>query len=204
VALNQGQFAEAQALYSESLSLNRALGNPQKIGHALWCLARCGITQDGYASVRVLLEECVALFRGMKDPWGLSAALALAGAAALQAAEYAQARPLLAEHLRLVEQMGMRRSAPWVLRCFGRLAAEREEWARAARLLAAGVEGPITTVVSTPGEEADADSLLSPEEAQAAMAARQALGAKAFAAVWAEGRTMTLEEAIGYALSDSL
>ena len=204
VALNQGQFAEAEALYSESLSFNRALGNPQKTGHALWCLARCGIAQDSYASVRALLEECVALFRGMKDSWGLSAALALAGAAALQAAEYAQARPLLAEHLRLVEQMGMRRSAPWVLRCFGRLAAEREEWTRAARLLAAGFEEPIPTVMSAPGEEADADSLLSPEEAQAAMAARQALGAKAFAAVWAEGRTMTLEEAIGYALSDSL
>ena len=204
VALHQERLSDAQALYQESLSLNRALGNPQKTGHALWCLARCGIAQDGYASVRALLEECIALFRGMKDTWGLSAALALAGAAALQAAEYVQALPLLAEHLRLVEQMGMRRSAPWVLRCLGQLAAEREEWARAVRLLAAGGQEPIPTVVSSPGEKADGDSLLSSEDARAVMAARQALGAKEFAAVWAEGRTMTLEQAIGYALSDAL
>ena len=133
----------------------------------------------------------------MKDPWGLSAALALAGAAALQAAEYAQARPLLAEHLRLVAQMGMRRSAPWALRCLGRLAAGQGEWARAARLLAAagGLES-VPPAMPAPGEEADANSLLSPEEAQAATAARQALGTEAFAAAWAEGRAMTLEQAV--------
>ncbi len=200
-ALLEGDRAAAQVLYEESLAINRALGNPQKTGHALWCLARSEIGHGDPAQVRGLLEECVTLFRAMKDPWGLSAALALAGSAALQAAEYAQARPLLAEHLRLVEQMGMRRSAPWALRCFGWLAAEQEEWAMAIRLLAAGGLKSALTVAATTDEEAGADSLLSPEEAQAAAAARQALGPQASAAAWAEGHAMTLEQAIKCALA---
>ena len=201
VAFLEGDRAAAQALYEESLAINRTLGNLQKTGHALWCLARSEIGQDDRAQVHARLEECVALFRAMKDPWGLSAALALAGSAALQAAEYVQARPLLAEHLRLVEQMGMRRSAPWALRCFGRLAAEQGEWAKAIQLLAAGSLGSVPTAAAAPDEETDAGSLLSPEEAQAAAAARQALGPKASAAAWAEGRTMTMEEAIKCALA---
>ena len=202
VAHSEGNLEAAQALYRESLSLNRTLSNSQKTGHALWCLARNGISQDDHAHVQVLLEECAALFRGMKDPWSLSAALALAGAAALQKGEYVQARPLLAEHLRLVEQMGMRRSAPWALRCLGRLAVDRREWARAARLLAAasGLEST-PNIVSDPGKEGDVDALLSPEEAQAVAAARQALGAEAFAAACVEGQAMTLEQAVEDALS---
>ena len=183
VALNQGQFAEAEALYSESLSLNRALGNPQKIGHALWCLARYSMNQDDYAQARILLEECVALFRELKDPWGLSAALALAGEAALQEAEYVQARPLLGEHLRLVTQMGMRRSAPWALRCFGRLAVVQAEWARAARLF--GAADTFQGVEAT----------LSPAEASALTAAQSALGEAAFEASWSAGKALSLEQA---------
>ena len=183
VALNRGQFAEAQTLYSESLSLNRALGNPQKIGHALWCLARYSMNQDDYAQARILLEECVALFRELKDPWGLSAALALAGEAALQEAEYVQARPLLGEHLRLVTQMGMRRSAPWALRCFGRLAVVQAEWARAARLF-----GAADTFQG-------AEATLSPAEASALTAAQSALGEAAFEASWSAGKALSLEQA---------
>ena len=196
VAFSEGDRPAAQTLYQESLTLNRTLGNPQKIGHALWCLARSEIGQGDHASVRTLLEECIALSHRMKDPWSLSAALALAGAAALQATEYAEARPLLAEHLRLVGQMGMRRSAPWPLRCLGRLAVERQEWARAARLL-----GAADGLESVPGEGADQAFRLSPEEAQAVTAARQALGVEAYTAAWAEGRAMTLDQVISFALT---
>ena len=79
---------------------------------------------------------------------------------------------------------------------FGQLAAAEHQPARAARLM--GAAEALHEALHIPVRycsRADHD--------RAVAAARAALGEEAFAAAWAEGRAMTLEQAIAFALQET-
>lgn len=79
---------------------------------------------------------------------------------------------------------------------FGRLACEQRAFERAARLLGSAValhEATGSDMFASPSDCADHERVLS--------TVRTALGDDVFAAAWAEGRAMTLEQAINCALS---
>jgi hypothetical protein len=75
------------------------------------------------------------------------------------------------------------------------LAARQQQWKRAATLLG-GAEGVCAAMGRTPPASAV------DEYERAVHGAREALGEAAFAAAWAEGRAMSLNQAIAYALAD--
>jgi hypothetical protein len=84
---------------------------------------------------------------------------------------------------------------PEHLGLFGILAVAQGEYARGVRLIA--VQPAITGFIGTTNTP---DVRI---EGEAALArARAALGEEAFAAAWAEGQALTLEEAVAYALAD--
>jgi hypothetical protein len=82
--------------------------------------------------------------------------------------------------------------------CLGQLAevsARQGEWQRAARLFAAAEVLRRTVSASlAPAERVDL--------AESVAAIRAALGEEAFSQAWSEGRAMSLEEAVAYALEE--
>jgi tetratricopeptide (TPR) repeat protein len=80
------------------------------------------------------------------------------------------------------------------------LAARQQQWKRAAMLLGAA-EGVCAAIGATPSAWTGRDRVNAEEYERAVRGARAALGEDAFAAAWAEGRAMSLEEAVQFALA---
>ncbi len=100
---------------------------------------------------------------------------------------------MYAESLRLFQQLGGRQYIPYILESLAYLHAALNQWAQMARLMSV-VEAQ-REIIHVPLPPEDAQET----EAQLAIA-RSHLGEAAFAAEWAAGRCLTLEEAIAYAL----
>jgi len=137
----------------------------------------------------------VAQLRVVGNKWGLVWTLHELGAVAHAQGDDAQARALLQEGLRLQQQFGARWQIAQSLERFAGLEAGQGNAARAAHLFGAA-EG-LREAIGTPlqiGERTDYDRDLA--------AARAHLDAATFAAAWADGRALPLEQAIAYALED--
>src|SRR5439155_2132332 len=97
--------------------------------------------------------------------------------------------------LAIWQALGDKRGSAWSLEALAYLYFAQAQQERAVRLCGA-VEG-LREAIHSPLEpcfRAEYDRNL--------VAAREALGTEAFAAVWAEGRAMTLEQAVAYALEE--
>jgi predicted ATPase/DNA-binding SARP family transcriptional activator len=200
VARIQGDYTVARALGEESLAIGRELGD--YIFNGLGSLGSVALAQGDYETARVLLQEGLTLSRNLGNYGDTVSALSDLGHVAREAEEYT----LCAAHYR--ESMALRQSHDdrWgiarALEDFAGLAGRQGQWERAARLLGAaeavdrslGQNRPVVIIarVAVPGEyERTLDG------------ARAALSEAAFAAAWAEGQAMPLEEAITDALEEA-
>jgi hypothetical protein len=107
----------------------------------------------------------------------------------------AGARTSFAAGLRLFRELGQRRGVAFALVGLAGTAAPGQE-RRAARLLgaAAALQAALGVALDT-GARAEYE--------RAVAAARAALGEEEFAAAWAEGRGLSPEQAVAYALEDA-
>jgi hypothetical protein len=158
------------------------------------------------------LEEGLAVGRRVDDRWSVGIGLLQRGTVALLAGEYAAARAALSESLERARAMGNRWTTGASLEWLGHtalaegdaeeadalyvaaLAAFREagDGPGAARLLglAAALRSSFQDVFA-------ADPFASTTREQDAAAVRAALGDAAFAAAWAEGRGLAVEQVVG-------
>lgn len=112
----------------------------------------------------------------------------------LQFRDLADARALLEQSLKMFEQLGMRWDMVYVIENLGGMAAYDGRPEDAARLI--GAADRAREELGTPlpeGEKVAYNRYLA--------AAKDALGEGGFAAAWAEGRALSVEEAAAYALS---
>jgi hypothetical protein len=100
---------------------------------------------------------------------------------------------LFAESLTIYCEQGRKQSIVERLEALARLEAAQGNLGRAVRLLGKGEE--LRESIGFP-----MDSHTSAEHGPVMATARAALGEEAFAAAWVEGRAMTLEDAVAYAL----
>jgi hypothetical protein len=127
------------------------------------------------------------------DKGGIAGALADLGLVALSQRDDEAGRALLKESLTIHRELGNRRGIIRSLEEMAEVAATRGEPERAACLF--GVTEGLRESLGArlpPTERAKQDRCVA--------AVRGALGEEAFAAAWAEGRAMPLEEAVRYAL----
>ncbi|MCL6650503.1 MAG: tetratricopeptide repeat protein, partial [Chloroflexi bacterium] len=192
----------ARAWFEESLRLAREIDDRRGVANALHSLGQLAGNHGETALARSLLEESLTHFRELNERLSIGMALIRLGRIAAQEASYGEARALLSEWASDVPLL-QARSRGWhrlttteALEAFADLAAREGSAARAARL--SGAAEAIRESVGSPlppGErplyEAHLDAL------------RAALGKRAFAAAWAEGRSLTLEQAIEYALAET-
>jgi hypothetical protein len=129
---------------------------------------------------------------------GSGFALLALGCLALEEGERGRARASLEESARLLRESGMLWGVYLGLAYLGHRAVDRGRHAPGVRLLAAVEAGyPQDAIIGI------LQPLTHPaERARAIATARAALGEEAFAAAWADGQAMTLEQAITIALAE--
>jgi len=194
MTLYQGDYEAAESAFAETLAIRRKLRLKWQIPWSLRMLGFLAQCQRDYERAKALFEESLVLSREVGSKSGTAASLRQLGVVARHQGNYQRATALLAESLVLFRGLG---SKSGIAACFEQMAiaaAAQGNFERSTRLF--GAEEALREAIAvplTPIERAEHDHAIT--------ATRSELGAKAFAAAWAEGRAMTLEQAIDYALA---
>jgi predicted ATPase/DNA-binding SARP family transcriptional activator len=193
----QSDFQRSATLLSESLALHQQAGDLSSQAHLLWNNLAIVFKRLGdYDQARSLLEAGLVEVRKMGDNVSIANALANLGNVYLLQGDGRQAAAVHRESLTLRQAMGDQRGLASSLTSLAELAVSTGEYERAARLhgiaelLREELKVPLTAVAQ---EDMERD--------RAAMQA--ALGEAATAAAWADGKTLSLEQAIAYALEEN-
>jgi tetratricopeptide (TPR) repeat protein len=193
IALDQGDYRWARAQYEESLAISRELGDRRGLYSSRHLLGVVAEHEGDFALARSIYEECLPVWRELRFQVEVAWVLHGIGYAAYRQGDFPAARSRLADSLRMFREMEYTGGLVRTLERLGGLAVAQGEMERAGRLLAAAASQRATTGGRT--------ALSPPQEVEGDVAAvRAALDAEAFAAAWAEGQAMTLEQAVRYAL----
>jgi len=193
----QGAYAAARRLSEESVALLRTLGNPGYTAHALTILAHIATALGEETTATALLEEALALGKQGESREDMARTLCALGRLALRQGQMEQARARYEESLSLVEQWREARLSvriKWILASclegLGEIAFSQGQAAWTVRLCGAAESLRVAGASRNPlGRE-------QPSYERTLAAARSQLGEESFAALWAEGQTMTSEEAL--------
>ena len=194
IAIEMNDLARALALWEESLALFREVEDSNAVSIVLnnmgWALFTRGDQKQGTE----MLEESLVRAREV----GLSPSavtLAHLGVAALLQGDPSQATDLFKEVLISSRESGSRTDLAYGLEGMAMVAGVQEETERAARLA-----GAAEILHEATGARLTSDQRKVYEPYLAS--ARSQLDEAAWKEAWAEGRAMTLEEAVEYALSN--
>lgn len=194
IASEQGDLERAMELSERAAELYREAGDER--GHALAVSNLSGIALESgdYSRASALGAEAYSLLESLEDSEGMAMALVNQGLVALSEHEHERALELLRRALRLLAELEFKDALGY---CFEAIAAV---------LAFIGKAEPSALLLGA--AEALRDSLgvdLAPAERatheETATAVRVALGEEGFSAAWRQGRELSLDEAIAYALA---
>jgi tetratricopeptide (TPR) repeat protein len=187
---------QAMALGEEGLVRAHEAGDPWLIG---LCLQLHGVAVRSSGDIEraaALFRDSLALTRQVGDKWSIAFVLLNVGGVAQAQGDTETARRAYQEALSLGQELQDRRGMAWCLECLEEVAAAEQQPQRAARLMGAA-EGLLESL----GASWPPTYVAGRERSKAVICA--AIGEEAFSTVWAEGRAMGLEQAVGYALEGS-
>jgi len=196
VTLRQRDYERTEALYEEGLVLARELGDKHGIAALLNSLGELARFQGDYERAAALYEEGLVLFRELGGRLQIAMMLHNLAYVVLRQGDGRQAAASFEESLVLYRELKRKHGVTECLIGLAGVAAVVGEPAtaqRAARLFGAA-EGLFE---ATGGGLAAADQA---EYDRYLALTRDQLAEAAFAAAWAAGRAMTMEQAIAYAL----
>src|SRR6266700_2223679 len=184
-----GDLAQAHTWLDESFALFREVGDKEGIASCLSLSGRLALSEGDTASARSLNEQALALFKEMKQQHGTALSLyALAQVAAAQG-DHAGSPALYEQGVVVVRKSGDKWTILFGLEGLAAAVAAQgnHTWAAylwgAAEALREAIGAPLPLVERAPYD-------------RAVEALRTQLGEQAFAAAWAEGRTLSLEQAL--------
>jgi tetratricopeptide (TPR) repeat protein len=188
-----GDFAAARDYFQEGLRPLRELGNPWLIASSMMGLGAMNAFQGNYADALANYEEGETLFRQLGDRHMINAMQSERAHIERQRGHYSQAVALYSKTLAGWQELGNRPALAHELECLAFIAVAQSQAHRAASLLGAA--------------EALRESADSPmrgnehiEYDQCVSALRLQMDGAAFESAWADGRMMTVEQAIAFAL----
>jgi predicted ATPase/DNA-binding CsgD family transcriptional regulator len=190
VAVRQGKLKSAQRAYEAALKVlsdNNRWGVAQVL-YGMGTVARA--RGDADMAVRHF-EDAAEIFRELDASLEIARCLAGVGWVALTRGDLDLAQARLAEGLQLNQACGQRLGIARGLEAFAALAAARQQPEQSARLAGAACQLR-ESIGQTTGIGSRIEQVLE--------IARDRLGASAAAALFAEGREMKPEDAVGYAL----
>jgi tetratricopeptide (TPR) repeat protein len=192
VAAEQGDRDRARALSEQAATIYGQAGDRRGRALAVSNLGAIALEEADFSRAKSLSEEAYALFEELSDGEGKAFALVNQGYAELAEGSYGRALEHLRESVRGLAELGFQDVIGY---CFEGLAAVYAFQGRAkaaARLLgAAEALRERLGAELAPAERATHDETVA--------AVRSALGGS-FAAEWEEGRSMSLDRAVAYAL----
>jgi tetratricopeptide (TPR) repeat protein len=195
VAEHEDDAEQAKMLYEESLLVRRELRDKRGIGLALINLGGLTMVHGDTEQAASLLEEGVRLVRELGDKLSLAISLSTLGTAELLRENPEHAQTLLEESLTLAEKLGDKVLTVQNLLELAGAAGARGQFLRAARLFGATDEScQALAGYFVSSERERHDSLRA--------AARAPLSEGAWKEAWAQGHTMTMDDAVSYALQD--
>lgn len=196
VALAQGELERAQPLFAESLRLLQAQGAEQAAALCLNNLAVMALGQHRYTEARLYHQQGLEIHRRLGDRQGIALVLSnLAGVESLSG-HYAQAHEQFREGLALWKELGNKGGIAYTLSGMAQLAVAQGKMSRAARLLGASEALRAAIHFPIPPVQQEAHD----RNVERLMAS---LGPELFAAAVAEGRALSLEQAVTLAAADT-
>jgi non-specific serine/threonine protein kinase len=194
-AMMQGAYKQAQIHLEEGLILARKTENWGIARYLLADLASLAVAKNDYERASAFYEEDLALARKVGDQWGSCYALGNLAYIKYKKGDFVQAEVLSQQSLSLTREFGDRRYISYLLGQLGVVALGQDKPERAMQLLtAAEVLANSVGIVFDPDEQADHESAVARIRAQ--------LDSDKFEALQAEGRALTLEQAITFALGE--
>ncbi|MDQ5826714.1 MAG: tetratricopeptide repeat protein [Chloroflexota bacterium] len=194
VALNEGRYEEARNLHERSLAMRRSLGDTGRIASSLLHLGEVARCRQDYDEAFTRYSESLDLYRhiGVKD--GIASSYHNLGHVYYRRGDYAQAAEVFRKGLLLFRELGDKLS---IVECVTGLAAVAVGTGQAER--AARLFGASEAALNAMGTTLDpADQM---EYEHNVKLTRSKLPSQAFSEHWDRGHTMTLDQAIDYALS---
>jgi predicted ATPase/DNA-binding SARP family transcriptional activator/DNA-binding CsgD family transcriptional regulator len=193
VALLRNENERALALFEEAIGLAQDVGNVAALSLSVHGLALTFMQKHDFERATALQRENLARARKTGDQHILSMSIGLGGLIALGEGSYGRAEALGLETLKMFWRMDLRHYIPTLLQLFAAAAAGRGDSVRSARLCGASqaLHESMGARLSA-GERAYFEPHLA--------AARARLDNTTWETAWAEGRAMTLEQAVEYAL----
>jgi predicted ATPase/class 3 adenylate cyclase len=188
----------AKELQEEGIGLARELGYVTTLARLLFSLGYTFVLEGDYERGAALSEEAAALFREHGHKGGLEYLLDNLGWAALLRGDLEQAKSFYEQSLVLCREQSDRMIASESLDGLACISAAGGDAERAARLIGAAhkLREALGAVAYQHSPEEDA------WREQYLATARSRLDEAAWQAAWAEGRSMTLEKAVSYALEE--
>jgi predicted ATPase len=186
---DQDRLEEARALYEESLAYSRQLGDKEGTASSTLNLGALALLAGDHTRADALTREALGLFQGLGNQRMVAGAFLNLGSSRLVQRQYAEAAACFRESLRSAEPMANKNAISYCLEGLAAVGAAEGDSADAARLLGAA-EVLRETIGAPAGAYEEAIRL------NTVAAVRQELGEDWFGAAWAEGRAMTLEQAI--------
>jgi tetratricopeptide (TPR) repeat protein len=193
VAFREGDHQAVRARAQEALAVARGLQEPEAVSAPLHLLA-AGTRQAGdYPRARALYEDSLALSRELGDQRMVAMELLNLAAVDKQLGNLLGAEALLREGIPQMRAVGDQGLTVAGLVVMAGVLTGGAEPARGARLL-----GVVDALVEASGQVLDPDDQA--EYEQAVASARATLGGGAFEVERDQGRAMSLESAVAYAL----
>ncbi|HEY3248127.1 MAG TPA: tetratricopeptide repeat protein [bacterium] len=194
VARDSRETEKAVAYFNESLTYFATTGDKVGTGFVLTSLGLVLREMGDLERARHAFEEALALFQELGDKWGIAFSLSNLGILAWSERNYERAEMRFRESLVLRQELGDRRGLATSLIGRAAVATAQNQMRRAAVLF--GAAEALREAISVPPPPFIRDGY-----DQLVAETRTALGEPAFTTAWTEGRSMTLDQAIDFALS---
>jgi predicted ATPase/class 3 adenylate cyclase len=193
LALREGNLPGAESLFQQSLELVRQYGSTESAALVMNDLAEVLRAQGKYPQAAALYRESLALYRQLDFDAGVAVMLHNLGQVARQQGEYDESLRCFQDALGLLQNLEEKQIIVECLAGVGGVFLKLGEAGRAVRFLSAA--NTLMTASSMGLDFADQT------EYEANLdAARRQLDAAAWAAAWAEGQSMRLEQVLADAL----
>jgi predicted ATPase/DNA-binding CsgD family transcriptional regulator len=188
----RGDRDRACQLLEEGLALARGSGEERALARTLLFLGDLRVRQGAHEQAATLLQESLEIYQRMGDGWSMAWALGSLGELARRRGDLPRAVAQLQLSLVYFRELDSKPEIPYVMEALALTVADEGQYQWAVHLW--GAASALRTAVHVhlqPSYEADYAPTLAK--------ARAALGEKAFNAAWAEGRAMTMAEALALA-----
>ena len=198
VAMTRGDYKTTRAYSEEGLRLLRDMGARWAIAMLSFGMGLSAAMQGNFAEARSRFEACLPLFNEMGDRHRVNMVHSEFAHIERRQGHFAEAKPLYRETIQEWQRLGHRAAIAHELECLAMIAKAQEEDERAARLFGAAEDlREKINIAMTPFERVEYDREVNDLRAN--------MDESTFVKAWSEGRTMTIEEAIAFALeSDSI